>query len=116
DRVLAKDSSNATALEGRKKAQKRISADQDAEKRHIADEARREERAKAKDNEAETKARLEARRKADEEDALPQQARLLAEKRAAEERARLAEEKLKAPPAKVDPPVAKVDPPTPAPT
>jgi hypothetical protein len=64
DRVLAKDGANATALEGRKTAQKRISAEQDAEKRRFADEARREERARAKDNEEEIKARLEARRKA----------------------------------------------------
>src|SRR5437868_5957406 len=109
DRVLARDAANGPALEGRKTAQKKVTDLHEADKRHAADEARREERARAKDNQEEMKARLEARRKADEEDALTQQARLMAEKREAEKRARVAEEAKKKAEDKLNQPVAKVE-------
>jgi len=117
DRVLAHDASNQVALEGRKAAQKRVTDQHEAEKRRAAEDARREERARAKDNEDEIKTRLEARRKADEEEAITQQARLMAEKREAEERARLAEEAKKKAEDKLNQPapVAKVEPPVPVP-
>ncbi|HVE39598.1 MAG TPA: protein kinase [Planctomycetota bacterium] len=118
DRVLAHDASNAVALEGRKAAQKKVTDQHEAEKRRAADDARREERARAKDNEDELKARAEARRKADEEEAITQQARLMAEKRDAEERLRVAEEAKKKAEDKLNQPapVAKVEPPAPAPS
>jgi tRNA A-37 threonylcarbamoyl transferase component Bud32/tetratricopeptide (TPR) repeat protein len=113
DRVLAINPDHEGALAGRKAAQKKIFDQLEGEKRRAAEEARREERARAEASEEELRKRNDAQKRASEEEALAQQARLMAEKREAEERARIAlEEKKKA----EDKLVAKPEPaPTPLP-
>jgi len=116
DRVLAKKPDHAGAIEGRKSAEKKIRDHDDARGRKAAEEARREERARADAREEDMKKRLEAQRRAGEEDALTQQAQLIAKAREAEERARLAEEAKRKAEEKLKTDPAPAPAPTPAPT
>src|SRR6185503_8097011 len=113
DVVLARKPDHEGALAGKKSAQKKIADQLDGERRRAAEEARREERARSDASQEELRKRNDAQKRATEEEALAQQARLMAEKREAEERARIAlEEKKKA----EDKLVAKPEPaPTPIP-
>jgi tRNA A-37 threonylcarbamoyl transferase component Bud32 len=95
EKVLAEEPGNQRAQDGRDAAHKKLRDHIDAEKRAAAEEARQDEKVRSKASEEDLKARMEAKRRVDEEEALRlkvDQARLEAQKTEAEERARMAEE------------------------
>jgi serine/threonine protein kinase len=103
-------------LKAREAEQARLSERREQEKNRAATEAaagaRKEAEAQAKGEKEQLQKEMEARRKADEEAALKEQARLEAQRREAEARAKKAEDELNRP--KETPP--PVPPPTPPPT
>ena len=126
ERALAKDPANARAVDGQKRAHEAVQARIEEDKRKTADEIRRENDARSKEEreefqrrEDELKKRMEAARKAEEEQASilkAQQIQAEERARAAEEAARKAKEELAKKDVAPAPAVpATVPPPNPAP-
>jgi hypothetical protein len=105
-------------LKAREAEQARLKDEMDQERKRAtteaADRARKEAEAQAKEDRDRMQKEMEARRKADEEASLKEQARLEAQRREAEARAKKAEDELnrpKEPPPPVTPPTPPVAPP-----